>query len=152
MAELSFKEWVERKVEEDRKNVDARRRDDWLLAYGRLKDSIYQWLKEDAGEEVVFKAETTQRHERALGIYDIDEFWIQIGHSAVEVVPAGRNVMARVNPPEGGEFPAQGRVDIKGGGGNTTSIAPSRMEKIGGMSPIPSGIRSPTGSASRICL
>jgi len=27
-------------------------------------------------------------------------------------VPIGRNVIARINPPEGGEFPGEGRVDI----------------------------------------
>ena len=40
----------------------------------------------------------------------------RIGDSSVHLVPVSRNVIARIHPPGGGEFPGAGLVDITSGG------------------------------------
>jgi hypothetical protein len=116
MPGLNFKEWVEQKAEEARSSERAQRQSEWRQAYRRFRASIEQWLREDGGEQIVIDDEVVQRNERGLGIYNIDGFRIRIGDSSAHVVPVGRNVVARINPAGGGEFPGEGRVDMTGGG------------------------------------
>ncbi len=116
MPELSFKEWVVQKDEEARNNEQGQRRAEWLRAYRRLRDQIERWLKEEGGERIQIDDEVVQRNERGLGIYNIDGFRIRIGDEMAQVVPVSRNVIARINPPDGGELPGEGRVDITRGG------------------------------------
>ncbi|SRR5579883_203308 len=116
MPELSFKEWVDRKMEEARDSQRGRRRADWLRAYEGLKEKIRSWLREeDDPERIPIHSEWVQRNERGLGTYDIEGLRIEIGDSSVHVVPMGRNVVGSVTPPSGGEFRAAGRVDLKCG-------------------------------------
>jgi hypothetical protein len=116
MPELSFKEWVEQKDEEARGSERGQRRAEWIQAYRRLRAQIEHWLREDGGERIQIDDEVVQRNERGLGIYNIDGFRIRIGDSSAHVVPVSRNVIARINPPGGGEFPGEGLVDITSGG------------------------------------
>ena len=115
MPELSFKEWVEQKDEEARSSEKAQRRDEWLRAYHALKSQIFEWLHEDGGGRIRIESEWVRKNENALGAYDIEGFRVEIGDFSVHFVPVSRNVIARVNPPEGGEFRGAGCVDVTDG-------------------------------------
>jgi hypothetical protein len=115
MPDLSFKEWVEQKDEEARSSEKVRRRQEWLQAYQSLKNRIREWLGEDGGDRIRFESEWIRQNERALGSYNIEGFRVEIGDSSVHFVPVSRNVIARINPPEGGEFRGAGRVDVTDG-------------------------------------
>jgi hypothetical protein len=115
MPELSFKEWVEQKDEEARSSDKAQRRQEWLRAYQSLKNQIRQWLGEDGGDRIRFESEWIRQNERALGSYNIEGFRVEIGDSSVHFVPVSRTVIARINPPAGGEFRGAGRVDVTSG-------------------------------------
>ncbi|MHB1558126.1 MAG: hypothetical protein ACYC61_11740 [Isosphaeraceae bacterium] len=114
MPELSFKEWVEQKAKEADSRHAARLKE-WLGAYKKLRTQLERWLKEDGGEKIQIVDFAVMHNERGLGPYHIDGFWIHIGDDSVKVTPMGRNVIARLNPPGGGELRAEGRVDITSG-------------------------------------
>lgn len=116
MPELSFREWVEQKDEEARRSEHFERRAEWIRAYRRLRTQIEHWLREDGGGLIEIDDEVVQRNERGLGIYNIDGFRIRVGDSYAHVVPISRNVIARIRPPEGGELPGEGLVDLTSGG------------------------------------
>jgi hypothetical protein len=115
MSELSFSEWVDQKVEEARSSGQEQRRAEWILSYRRLRSRIEHWLREDGGELIQIDDEVVQCNERGLGIYSIDGFRIRIGDSSAHVVPVGRNLIARIHLPGGGELPGEGQVDITSG-------------------------------------
>lgn len=115
MPELSFREWVERKAEEAGSSDRALRQSEWKRAYNLLRSRIEGWLREEGGDRIAIEDEVVQRNERGMGIYNIHGLRIRIGDSLAHVVPVGRNVIARINPPGGGELPGAGRVDIIGG-------------------------------------
>ncbi len=116
MSEVSFKEWVEQKAEEAHSSERAQRRAEWLRAYEGLKSRISQWLREDGGGRIQIDGEWIERNEQGLGIYKIEGLRITIGDSTVHVIPVSRNVIARIHPPGGGEYPGAGLVEITGGG------------------------------------
>jgi hypothetical protein len=115
MPELSFKEWVEKKVEEDLLSEQGQRRTEWCRAYAGLKDQICRWLREDGDGKIRINSEWIERREEGLGAYTIEALRVDIGASSVNVVPVSRNVIAHINPPGGGEFRGEGRVDITDG-------------------------------------
>ncbi len=115
MPGLSFKEWVEQKYEEAHSSDKAQRRREWLQAYQALKDQILDWLREDGGDRILIESEWVRQNERALGAYNIEGFRVEIGDSSVHFVPVSRSVIARINPPGGGEYRGAGRVDVTDG-------------------------------------
>jgi hypothetical protein len=116
MPELSFKDWVAQKAEEARSSERAQRRAEWLRAYEELKSQICEWLREDGGSQIQIDGEWIERNEMGLGIYRIEGLRITIGDSSVHLVPVSRNVIARIHPLGGGEYPGAGLVDITDGG------------------------------------
>jgi hypothetical protein len=115
MPEPSFRDWVEQKAKEAG-SERAERLAEWRRAYRQLRDQIERWLKEDGDGQIQVDDFAVMHNERGLGLYHIEGLWIRIGDSAVKVAPVSRNVIARINPPGGGELPGEGLVDISSGG------------------------------------
>jgi hypothetical protein len=115
MSEMSFREWVEQKIEEARGSGEGRRRAEWTQSYRRLRSRIEHWLRKDGGERIQIDDEVVQCKELGSGHYGLNGFRIRIGDSSAHVVPVSPNAIARIHLPGGGELPGEGQVDITSG-------------------------------------
>jgi hypothetical protein len=112
---LRFKEWLRTMEADSPSSERERRREEWMAAFGRLRDDIRRWLQEDGEGLIEVGDRWVERRDRGLGIYSMPALRIVVGDQAAEVVPVARNVIGVFRSPGGAEVRASGRADLTDG-------------------------------------
>jgi hypothetical protein len=113
---MTFREFLQKKAEEQHQPQRRQRRDEWIEAVRRLITQLRAWLAEADPEKLLDVVPlVVERVEPGLGAYSIPSLKIGVGDATVEVVPIGRNALGFVNPSRGEGLRAEGRVDITDG-------------------------------------
>src|SRR5438093_1104654 len=96
---MTFREFLEKQVQQSHHKERRERREEWIAAVGRLVAQLRAWLTESDPAEVLDVVPIEmEKAEPGLGSYRIPGLKINLGEAAVQVVPVGRNVVGIVGP------------------------------------------------------
>jgi hypothetical protein len=113
---MTFREFLDKQAQRSDHVERRQRRDEWVAVVGRFLNQLRAWLVESDPKGVLDVVPMEiERFEPNLGSYRIAALKINLGASAVEVTPVGRNTVGIMEPPGDAVLRAEGRVDITDG-------------------------------------